>query len=336
MIDFDRMSRLTLRKRLAMAIVVLLLSGIVTSGFSQEYPSRPVRFIIIAAPGGQPDLLARILAPNLTQLLGQPFIVENLPGAGGIAAMNAVMAAPADGHVLLISDSSLWAINPALRPKQPNDFLKNFLPVRMTHTTSVALVVSSTMQVNTLQEFLAIVKSRPGAFSYASAGIGSIHHLTMEAFKGSFGLDIVHVPYKSSGQALPPIVSGELAMMFAGLPSLTPFVNAGRLKVLAVSTKARTRLAPNLPTIAESGAPDFDYAGGGAVLVKTGTPRSIIDRLVVTFDKTYATPEVITRLNANNMEYIAQSTPEHALEIIRADGPRWAAAVKLAGSGATE
>jgi Tripartite tricarboxylate transporter family receptor len=165
LISFDAVFHLSLCKRLAMAIAALLLSGIVTSGFSQEYPSRPVRFIIIAAPGGQPDLLARILAPNLTQLLGQPFIVENLPGAGGIAAMNAVMAAPADGHVLLISDSSLWAIN---------------------------------------------------------------------------------------------------------------------------------------------------------------------------LDKTYATPEVITRLNANNMEYIAQSTPEHALEIIRADGPRWAAAVKLAGSGATE
>jgi tripartite-type tricarboxylate transporter receptor subunit TctC len=306
------------------------------SALAQDYPNRPVRVIVPYTTGGQPDIHGRILTPSLGNLLGQSFVLENIPGAGGVAAASAVMSAPADGHAIFLGDSAHWAINPALRPKQPNEFVKNFTPVRMIHTTSVALVVNAAMPVANLKDFLSLVKGKPDTYTYGSAGIGSIGHLTMEAFKAVFGLSILHVPFKSSGQALPAIVGGDVNMIFSGLPAVTGFAKAERVKILGVSTMNRTRLAPNVPSISEFGFPDFDYAGGGAFLVRTGTPRPVIDKLVAALDKTYTLPDVIARLNANNIEFLPQATPESTMATIRADIPRWAAAVKASGATATD
>jgi len=299
---------------------------------AQDYPTKPVRLVVPYATGGQPDVHGRILAQALGTELGQSFIVENIPGAGGVQAVNNVLAAPADGYAIFLGDAAFWAINPALKPKQSNDFIKNFAPVRMIHVTSVALVINNAVPANTLQEFLALVKSKPGVYSYASAGVGSISHLTMEAFKAAHGLNILHVPYKSSGQALPAIVGGEVPIIFSGLPAVSSFVKAGRLKVLAVSTRNRTKLAPDVPAVAEIGAADFNLQSGGALLVKTGTARAIIERLARAVDKAYTQPEAISRLNAASIEFVPSSTPEALAEQIRVDIQRWTAAVKASGA----
>ena len=313
----------------------LALAGLVSTARAQDYPAKPVRIVVPYATGGQPDVHGRILSQALTTELGQSFVVENVPGAGGVQAVNQVQAAPADGYQLFLGDAAFWAINPALRPRQPNEFVRNFAPVRMIHVTSVALVINAQLPANDFREFLALMKARPGAYSYASAGVGSISHLVMEAFKVAHGVNILHVPYKSSGQALPAIVSGEVNMIFSGLPAVTAFVKSGRLKVLAMSTRARTRLAPEVPTVSEAGgAPDFNLGSGGALLVKTGTTRTVIDKLVAAIDRAYATPEVVNRLNGASIEFIARATPEGLAEQIRNDIQIWNAAVKAAGATA--
>jgi tripartite-type tricarboxylate transporter receptor subunit TctC len=311
---------------------VLALAALCTGASAQDFPSKQVRIVVPYATGGQPDVHGRILSQALAAELGQAVIVENIPGAGGVSAVSAVMSAPADGHTIFLGDAAFWAINPALKPRQPNDFIKNFAPVRMVHVTAVALVVNPSMQVNTLQEFLTLVKSKPGVYSYASAGVGSIGHLTMEAFKTAHGVDILHVPYKSSGQALPAIISGEVNMIFSGLPAVASFIKAGRLKVLAVSTKTRTRLAPDVPSVAEISAPDFNLVSGGGLLVRTGTPRAIIDRIAAAVDRAYTRPEVISRLNNAQIEFIPTATPDAMAEQMRGDIQRWSAAVKASGA----
>lgn len=305
-------------------------------GSAQDFPSRTIRIIVPSTPGGQPDLISRILAEDVSKTIGQPVVVENIPGAGGVAAMATVLAAPADGHILFTGDAAHWAINPALRPKQPNDFLKKFLPIRATHTSSLMLVVDAALPINNLEEFLKLVRSKPGDLTYGSAGVGSIHHLTMEAFTAALGLNIRHIPFKSPSQALPAIASGNVTMMFSAISAVTPFLQTNKVKVLAVSTKNRSRLVPQLPAIAEFGVPDFDHAGGAAILVRVGTPVAVINKLASAFDKAYASPDVISRLNAAKIDYIAQSTPEAAMEQIKSDITRWAAVVKRSGAVAAD
>jgi len=311
------------------AILLLAAAGLAVA---QEFPTKPIRVIIPTAPGGQPDAVSRILTEPMTKILGQPFVVDNIAGSGGVAAIATAQAAPADGHTIFVADAAHWAISQALRPKQATDFLKIFTPIRQTHQTSIVLVVNNSLNVNNLQELVALIKANQGKFNYGSAGIGSVHHLTMEAFKNAFGLEIVHVPYKSSSLALPAIVSGELQMMFAGLASITPFVKTNRVKVIALANKKRTPLAGNITPVAESGAPDFDFGSAAAMFVRVGTPPAVIAKLAAAFDKAYAIPEVTARMTANNIEFVAQSSPESTLEMVRADIPRWAAAAKFAGA----
>jgi len=321
---------MSLKKILTCGLVIgtTLAAGVAVA---QDYPNRVVRFIVPYAAGGQPDRIARLLAPSLSSQLGQSFIVENLPGAGGIPAINAIQAAPSDGHVIMITDATHWAINPALRTRLSYDFLRDFIPVRQTHTTSLILAVSPTIGVNTTAELIALAKSKPGTLSYGSSGVGSTHHLVMEAMKHTHGLDILHVPYKSTSQTVPAVVGGQVQMTLTALASAAVFVKEGRLKLLAVSTGHRSPSVPDVPTFAESGGKPFDFATGGAIVVRTGTSRAIVNQLAAALDKAFATKDIIDRMNTQGIEFTVNSTPESLLVKIRGDIKQFSDAVRIAG-----
>jgi len=321
-----------IRHVMARWCVAVLASTGLTLASAQEFPNKPVKILIPTSTGGQPDTINRIIGDAMARVLGQPYLVENQPSAGGVGAINNLIAAPADGYLLFAGDAAHWSIGPALRPKTAIDILKNLTPVRLTHTTSIILVTHPAFPAKTVQELVAEVKANPRKYAYGSAGIGSVHHLGMEAFKAAHGLDILHVPYKSSGQALPAMIGGEIAMMFTGMSSATSFLRSNRLKPIGIVNRDRARAMPDLPTIAETTGPaDFDYGSAGAVFAKAGTPQAVIDKLVDAYNRVFSMPEIAERLTKANIEFVPNTTQAKTLQFIREDIPRWANAVKVAG-----
>ena len=309
------------------------LLALAAPAFAQDLPAnKPIRVIIPTAPGGQPDIISRMVSDPWSRLLGQPVVVENIAGSGGVAAIQTVQAAPPDGTMIFVGDAAHWAISPALRPKQATDFLKIFTPIRQTHQTSIVLVVNNNLPVTNVKELIAYMKANPGKLNYGSAGVGSVHHLTSEAFKHYFGVDAVHVPYKTSAQALTPLQAGELGMLFSGLATVTSFVKAGRVRLIAMSNRARTPLMPELVPIAESTNTDFDYGSAAAMFVRVDTPAPIVQKLWAALDKAFQMPDIQQKLTQQNIEFIKTSTPASTLEMVKADIPRWANAAKWAGA----
>ena len=304
-------------------------------GNAQDYPNRTVRIIVPNAPGGQPDIALRVLAQQFSAQFGQPFVVENIPGANGVAAINALLNSPPDGYTLSYGDAGHWAINKLLNPKLAFDPLKDLAPVGMYgETTGLFLVVNDTMPAKTLQELVVLVKSRPGAFSYASAGVGSIHHLIMEDFKASLGLDVLHVPYKGSGQAVPALVGGQVSMAIASLAAVSSYAKDGRVRILGVSTKKRSSMAPHVSPMAEAGIPDFDHTDGVGLAARGGTPRAITDKLAAAMTKAIAMPEVVARFAAIGLEPATDTTPEALMERTRQNLIKYARVVKISGASA--
>ena len=297
---------------------------------AQDNSARTLRILVPTAPGGQPDIVSRLLAPQIGALLNQSVVVENLVGAGGIPAINALLRAPADGATLLIGDASHWAIAPALKKVLPYDPVKDFAAVRQITTTSLILVVPSNLPVNSVRDLIALVKARPGQFNYASTGIGSIHHLIMETFKAEAGLDLLHVPYKGSGQSLPALVGGQVTMLLTALASVQGFARDGRVKILGVTTRARSPFAPDIAPIADAGLSDFDFPGGTGFLVRAGTAGAQIERLAAATDQAINAPDAVARFRQLGIEHVATSSPRALAELIRADVPRYARMARLA------
>jgi tripartite-type tricarboxylate transporter receptor subunit TctC len=298
-----------MRHRIAALVAAL---AACTLAFAQEYPSRSVKVIVPYAPGGQPDVAVRVLAQHFASQLGQPFVVENIPGASGLSAINAFLKMPGDGYTLSHSDGGNWAINVALNPKLAYDPQKDFAPVGLYgQTTGLFLATTAAVPVSSLQELVALAKAKPGALSYASAGVGSIHHLIMEDFKAALGLNILHVPYKGSGQAVPALVGGQVSMSIASLAVLTPYAKEGRVRILSVSTGKRSSLAPEIPTMAEAaGIANFDHGGALGIVSRAGTPRPVIDRLSALIAKAVAQPDVIARFATVGLEPVPDTSPE--------------------------
>ena len=300
---------------------------------AQDYPIKSVRMLVPYPAGGQPDLVSRTLGAHLGNQFGQSFVIENIPGSGGIQAISNILAAPADGYAMLMADAGMWAVGPAMRAKVSYDMRRDFTPLRQTHTTSLLLATGPGMPpVKDFREFVALVKAKPGFFTYGSAGIGSIQHLTMEGIKAAYGLDLLHVPYKSGATAMPALIGGEIASMITAFSTVTSFTKSGdkRINVVAVTTKARSSIDPNVPSISEYGVPDFDFGSGGALLVRSGTPKAVIDKLAAALDKAFAAPEIATRLKTLSVEYTERSSPDLAAEYIRSDIARVMAAAKSA------
>lgn len=303
------------------------------SGAAQDFPTKPVRFIVPFSPGGLSDTVARLIGQQLSSTWSHPVVVDNRPGASGIIASELVAKSPADGYTLLIADPQHLAINPAMYSKLPYNPIRDFAPVTLAAYGPLFLVAHPAVEADSLPELIRLAKAKPGQLAYGSAGSGSVHHLTMESLKASLGLDIVHVPYKGAAQAVPALVSGQVALTFSALPSLAPHVKAGKAKILAVSTGMRSPLAPEVPTIAELAIPGFDFAGQIGIVTPAATPRDVIARLNTDIVKVLKQPTIVAKMAGLGIDPVGNSPGEFAA-IIRADTEKYARAVKLSGAHA--
>jgi len=293
------------------------------------YPSKPIKFIVPYAAGGLPDTVARIFAQRLTDRLGQSVVIDNKPGANGVVAAQALATSPADGYTFLVTDGSMFSINPAIYKNLSYEYKRDFLPVSLAARAPLYLAVHPKTGVNTLQEFVALAKSKPGTLNYGSSGIGSSHHLTMEAMKAALGLDIQHVPFKGSALSVPALIGGQVDVAFSALPSLAGFVKDNRVKLLGTNAAQRSAVAPNVPAIAEI-VPGFDFAVIVGVLAATGTPAAAIERISAEIEKIAKTPETIQVLANAGIDAVGSGPAEYGRAVL-AENERLAAAIKTAG-----
>jgi len=313
-----------------MKLSIVLLAFLLSFGaLAQEsYPSRGVRLIAAAAPGGNPDVLARMLAAKLAESFGRPFVVENVPGAGGVVAAEQVARAPADGHTLMLGDSGAMAINVALNPKLTYQPLKDFTAITALAAVPTVLVVNAGVPVNSLNDYVALAKTRQ--LAYGSAGNGSVHHLTMAVFLSRAGLDMLHVPYKGGTALVAAVLTGEVQSGWSGIPNVASHIRGGKLKVMCISTLQRSASLPDVPPCAEQGFPGFDIATVIGLQAPAGLPRDIAARLQAAVAKALREKDVAERMQNLGMVLMENGT-EHYQRFVREDLERYTAAVKQAG-----
>lgn len=295
-----------------------------------RWPERPVRLLVPYVPGGLPDTLARVVGQRLSETLGRPFLVDNRPGAGGVIGTELVARALPDGHTHLVADLGQTAITPAMTPKLPYDIERDFAPVSLLGTAPFFLAVHSSVGAQTLPELVTWAKARGGSASYGSSGVGSPHHLAMEILRRRVGMDLVHVPYKGSGQSTPALVSGEVPMLFTVLPSVAAHVKTGTVRLIAVASAQRTSQAPEVPSFAELGVKGFVLLPSVAMLAPAATPRPIIERLAAEIGRAVRHPEAQQRLAALGIEPVG-STPQAYAAQLKADIALFRQAVQAAG-----
>jgi len=312
-----------------LVFLLLVLQAFISS--AQEFPKQPIRMIVPYAAGGLPDTMTRIIGARLGEQLGQQIVVENRGGAGGIIGAEAVARAAPDGYTLLVADVGQVAINPHLFAKLPYDPQKDLIPVSLLGTTGLFLCLNETVPSNSFRELLEYVKKNPGKLNYGSSGAGSIHHLATEALKAALHLDIVHVPYKGMGQAVPALLGGQVAMLFSALPAIESHVKAGKLRIVAVSTAKRSPQAPDVPTVAELGVPGYDFAPEIGVLAPAGTPAPIVRKLAAELGKAVRHPDTVQRLGQLGIDAVGSSPAEYAATIRAADR-RYAEIVRISGA----
>jgi tripartite-type tricarboxylate transporter receptor subunit TctC len=306
-----------------------VLALVASLAHAQQYPARAVRIIVPSAPGGGTDITARILAPKLSEQLGQQFVVENRAGAGTMIGGEAVARAAPDGYTLLMGISTL-AINPATYKKVPYDALKDFAPI--THVVSLpnVLVTHPSVPAKTVKELIAFSRARPGELYYASAGVGTSPHLSTELFLLMGGIKMVHVPYKGSGPGIVDIVAGHVSVMTPSILSGLPHIKSGRLRGLGVTSKKRAGGVPDIPTIAEAGLPGYEAVQWFGLLAPAATPREIVSRLHGETVRALQAGDVRSRLSADGADPVG-STPEEFAAFIRSETTKWAKVVKEAG-----
>jgi tripartite-type tricarboxylate transporter receptor subunit TctC len=298
---------------------------------AQEYPVKAIRFIVPFAPGGPTDIMSRALAEKLTAQLGQQIVVDNRGGAGGgIGTALAAHSTP-DGYTIVIGHIGTLAINVSLYSSLEYDPVKDFAPISMIATLPLGLFVNANVPVKSVAELVALAKAKPGQLNFGSAGNGSATQMAGAMFKTMAGIDIVHVPYKGNAASLVDLVAGRVQMMFSNLLTTAPHVKAGRLRAIAISTAKRSQQAPDLPTIAESGVPGYDYAPWYGILAPTGTPRAIVMRLNREIGQIINAPEMKERFRKQGIDLVT-STPEAFAELIRREIPKWREIVKKSGA----
>ena len=298
---------------------------------AQSYPARPIRFVVPYPPGGPLDTVARLLAQKVGESVKQPVVVDNKPGAGGNIGADIVAKSPADGYTILMGAVATHAINPTLYANIPYDPVKDFAPVTQVASTPNVLVVHPSVPAATVKEFIAHAKSNPGRLNFGSGSTGSAGHLAGELFKAMAGIDMTHVPYKGAAPAMQDLVGGRIQLMFDNLASSLGQVRAGKVRALAVTTAKRTPLAPELPTVAESGLPGFDISTWFGVFAPAGTPREALDRLHAEFTRALAAPDVREKMLNLGAEPVG-SNPEEFAAYIRAEAQKYARVIRASGA----
>jgi tripartite-type tricarboxylate transporter receptor subunit TctC len=296
-----------------MRFITLIAALLVALGAqAQNYPSRALRIIVPYAPGGLPDTMTRLVGGKLSETLGQAIVVENMGGAGGINGVAEVVKAAPDGYTLLVADVGQIAINPHLFSKLPYQPLKDLAPVSLIGTSPLYLVAHPSVPVKSLKELVALAKKEPGKLNYGSSGIGSIHHLATEALKAGFGIDLVHVPYKGTGQSVPALLGGQVSLLYSALPSIAGHLKDGKVKMLAISSVKRSPHTPDVPTVAESGIPGYDFIAEIGLLAPAATPREVIQRLASEMAKVVKQADVVKRFTELGIDAVGSSSADYS------------------------
>lgn len=315
--------------RLAVGFFLALMTSML---WAQSWPTKPVRMIIAFPPGGPTDLVSRVLAQKLSEQLGQQVIVDNKPGAGGnIAAELAARATP-DGYTIFYNTSAI-VIGPALYGKVNYDTLKDFTPVLLTASVPMVLVVNPQLPARSVKEFVDLAKTRSGALNYSSSGTGTITHLASAMMSTQTGIQTQHIPYKGSAPGLVDLASGQTQFMIDTINTVLPYVRDNRLRGLAVTSAKRSPLLPDLPTLAEAGISGFEAAAWQGIVVPTGTPNEIVQKLNAEVNKALTHPDIRSRLAAQGADILGGTPAEYAA-YLRSEMPRWAKAVKDSGAKA--
>ncbi|MEO8133010.1 MAG: tripartite tricarboxylate transporter substrate binding protein [Betaproteobacteria bacterium] len=315
----------------ARALLLVALAGIGTGVIAQAYPNRPVRLVLGFAPGGAADYVSRVISEPLSRALGQPIVVDNKPGAGSTIAADFVAKSPPDGYTILIASPSAISVNPALNPKlnyKPSDLA----PVTKVSASPQVVAVHPGTGVTSIQELIALAKKDPGKLNYATSGNGSAPHMATILFNRLAGTDMVHVPYKSGGLAVQSVLAGDTQVTFATPPSVLPMVKAGRLRAIAVTSRARSPLVPDLPGMEESGVPNYDMSLWYGFFVPAGTPPEIIRKI---FDATIAVlrePAVVQAFGREGTETAASRSPEDFAAFLAEDAKVMVQLVKESGA----
>ena len=312
------------------ALLALLVMFAMEAASAQAYPNHPIRLVVPFAPGGSADLVGRLLGAQLGEALGQQVVVENRPGASGMIGNEFVAKSAPDGYTLTVGTLGPFAVNATLFDKQPYDHIRDFAPITLTGISSHVLVAHPSVAVENLNDVIALAKARPGQLAFASSGRGNATHLTFELFKGRAGIDIVHVPYKGGGPAMADLVGGQVSFSFASMASAVPFVQAGRLRAVAVSGAERSPLFPNVPTVAQSGLPGFASEDWQGILAPAKTPQDTIMKLNAEIARILALPEVKSKLASAGFD-AKSSTPQWFGEFIQAETVKWAKLLKQSG-----
>jgi len=297
---------------------------------ASAYPTKPLRIVVTYVPGGATDTVARMLAPHLVSDLGQQVVVDNRGGAGGVIGTDIVAHASPDGYTLLFGTAAGLSINPLLRKKIPYDAERDFAPISLLVVNPQVLVAYPGLPANSVGELIKLARSRPGQINYASPGVGSPNHMGMELLKAMTGIDVVHIPYKGGGPATTDLMAGRVSMLFNSIPSVLPHLQSGRLKAIAVGSATRSPALPEVPTVAESGVPGFEYVTWNGLLVPAGTPRAVIARLNEAVVKALRSPELSQQLRKHGSEP-KPSSPGEMAKFMRAEHDRWARVVKTTG-----
>jgi tripartite-type tricarboxylate transporter receptor subunit TctC len=296
-----------------------------------DYPMRPVTLVVAFTPGGPSDVLARILGRKLEQILGQPFVIENRPGAGGNVAAEQVARAPADGYTLLNGNNSILATNAALYKKINFDPEADFAPISLIGSQANILVVNPQVPARTMAELIALAKANPGKINFASSGYGAAAHLAGELFKTEAKIDIVHVPYKGAAPALQDVIAGHVQMMFATAASVVAHIQSGAVRPLAVTTLKRTALLPDIPTVDELGIKGFDATTWHGLVAPAKTPKDAVATLHRATAQALADPDVKKQLADLGVDIMGGSSEDFAA-YIRSEIPKWTAIVKASGA----
>ncbi len=314
------------------AMVHMVMAGVLMAiaapvAAQQAYPNKPIRFIVPYAAGGGTDTVTRLLAPKMTESMGQPVIVDNRPGGNTIIGTDALAKSPADGYTILFMGTS-HVVNASLLTT-PYDAIRDFAPVANVSSFGLILVLPPSMPVNNLQELIALAEARPGQLNYASTGTGGSQHLTGELFSIVAGIKVQHIPYKGGAPAFTDLLGGQVQMMFAVPTVSTQYIKSGRLKAIAICSESRSSAVPQVPTFTEAGLPGLDLKNWYGILATAGTPKAIIDKLSTEIAKILALPDVKEKLLSMGLEPF-YSTPEQFAVLMKADVAKYAKIIKTA------
>jgi tripartite-type tricarboxylate transporter receptor subunit TctC len=309
-------------------IASLALLGIAGSAFAQNYPNRPVKVIVGYVPGGGPDFVARALSQKLSQIMGQPFVVENKAGASGTVATAQVAKAPADGYTLLLGETGQLVIAPYVFKNLQYDTVKDFTPVALVGTGPLILVANAKTPIKNVQDLVREAKANPGKLNYGTSGIGSIHNIAMEVFKADAGVGITHVPYKGSGQSVSAVLAGDVPVLITSLTAAAPHIKAGTLNLVAVTSGARMPGYPDVPSLSEV-VKDYDFSSEMGVLAPAGLPPEILAQLSKAIKQAVESPDLLEQFKKTST-IIHYTTPEEYSENIRRNLKKYERAVKIA------